>query len=126
MTHDETPDGYTIQTRGLNLWYGDFQALKNVRVDIQQGLITALIGPSGCGKTTFLRCSNRLNERYGNVTTTGEIRTNGARAATSSRVVGASSMGQGSLGYSTIASTSKRDTSTEPPSSPTARAGCVQ
>ena len=74
MTHDETPDGYTIQTRGLNLWYGDFQALKNVQVDIQQGLITALIGPSGCGKTTFLRCSNRLNERYGNVTTTGEIR----------------------------------------------------
>jgi phosphate transport system ATP-binding protein len=74
MTHDETPAGYTIQTRGLNLWYGDFQALKNVQVDIQQGLITALIGPSGCGKTTFLRCSNRLNERYGNVTTTGEIR----------------------------------------------------
>jgi phosphate transport system ATP-binding protein len=74
MTHDEPSDGYTIQTRGLNLWYGDFQALKNVQVDIQQGLITALIGPSGCGKTTFLRCSNRLNERYGNVTTTGEIR----------------------------------------------------
>ena len=74
MTHDEAPNGYTIQTRGLNLWYGDFQALKNVQVDIQQGLITALIGPSGCGKTTFLRCSNRLNERYGNVTTTGEIR----------------------------------------------------
>jgi phosphate transport system ATP-binding protein len=74
MTDDEMPDGYTIQTRGLNLWYGDFQALKNVQVDIQQGLITALIGPSGCGKTTFLRCSNRLNERYGNVTTTGEIR----------------------------------------------------
>jgi phosphate transport system ATP-binding protein len=74
MTPDETPTGYTIQTRGLNLWYGDFQALKNVQVDIQQGLITALIGPSGCGKTTFLRCSNRLNERYGNVTTTGEIR----------------------------------------------------
>ena len=48
--------------------------MKNVQVDIRQGLITALIGPSGCGKTTFLRCSNRLNERYGNVTTTGEIR----------------------------------------------------
>jgi phosphate transport system ATP-binding protein len=74
MTRDETRESYTIQTRGLNLWYGDFQALKNVQVDIQQGLITALIGPSGCGKTTFLRCSNRLNERYGNVTTTGEIR----------------------------------------------------
>jgi phosphate transport system ATP-binding protein len=66
-------DRYSIQTQGLNLWYGDFQALKNVHVDIRAGLITALIGPSGCGKTTFLRCSNRLNERYGNVTTTGQI-----------------------------------------------------
>jgi phosphate transport system ATP-binding protein len=65
---------HSIETRVLNLWYGDFQALKNVQVDIKQGLITALIGPSGCGKTTFLRCANRLNERYGNVTTTGEIK----------------------------------------------------
>ena len=63
----------SIQTRGLNLWYGDFQALKNVDVDIRQGSITALIGPSGCGKTTLLRCINRLNERYVNVTTTGRI-----------------------------------------------------
>jgi phosphate transport system ATP-binding protein len=65
--------GHSIVTRALNLWYGDFQALKNVQVSIRDGLITSLIGPSGCGKTTFLRCSNRLNERYGNVTTTGEI-----------------------------------------------------
>ncbi|MGH9384673.1 MAG: phosphate ABC transporter ATP-binding protein [Vicinamibacterales bacterium] len=69
--HEQT--NYSIQTRGLNLWYGDFQALKNVQVDVRQGSITSLIGPSGCGKTTFLRCANRLNERYGNVTTTGEI-----------------------------------------------------
>lgn len=62
-----------IRTRGLNLWYGDFQALKNVTVNIAQGRITSLIGPSGCGKTTLLRCLNRINERYGNVTTTGEI-----------------------------------------------------
>lgn len=73
MSDGERPFGYSIRTRSLNLWYGDFQALKNVQVDIRQGLITALIGPSGCGKTTFLRCSNRLNERYGYVTTTGEI-----------------------------------------------------
>jgi phosphate transport system ATP-binding protein len=52
---------YSIQTKDLNLWYGDFQALKNVRVNIQQGLITALIGPSGCGKTTLLRSANRMN-----------------------------------------------------------------
>jgi phosphate transport system ATP-binding protein len=64
----------SIETQGLNLWYGDFQALIEVRVRIRQGLITSLIGPSGCGKTTLLRCFNRINERYGNVTTTGEVR----------------------------------------------------
>ncbi|MEN6449866.1 MAG: phosphate ABC transporter ATP-binding protein [Thermoguttaceae bacterium] len=63
----------TVQTRGLNLWYGDFQALRDVNVAIKPGIITALIGPSGCGKTTLLRCFNRINERYGNVTTTGEV-----------------------------------------------------
>jgi phosphate transport system ATP-binding protein len=63
-----------IRTRGLNLWYGSFQALIDVSLDINHGIITALIGPSGCGKTTLLRCFNRVNERYGNVRTTGEIR----------------------------------------------------
>jgi len=73
---DEAPDGIdsiTIQTKGLNLWYGDFQALIDVTVRIRRGIITSLIGPSGCGKTTLLRCFNRINERYGNVTTTGKV-----------------------------------------------------
>ena len=63
---------FCITTRGLNLWYGKFQALINVSLNLKQGLITSLIGPSGCGKTTLLRCFNRVNERYGYVTTTGE------------------------------------------------------
>jgi phosphate transport system ATP-binding protein len=63
-----------ITTRDVCLWYAAFQALKNVTVDIRRGLITSLIGPSGCGKTTLLRCFNRVNERYGYVRTTGEIR----------------------------------------------------
>jgi len=67
-----TPSG--ILTRGLNLWYGSFQALFDVSLDIKEGLITSLIGPSGCGKTTLLRCFNRVNERYANVRTAGEIR----------------------------------------------------
>jgi len=63
-----------ITTRDLNLWYGKFQALHKVSLDIKHGIITSLIGPSGCGKTTLLRCFNRVNERYGYVTTTGEIK----------------------------------------------------
>lgn len=64
---------YSIETEKVNLWYGDFQALINVSIKVVDGLITSLIGPSGCGKSTLLRCFNRVNERYGNVTTTGKI-----------------------------------------------------
>jgi phosphate transport system ATP-binding protein len=68
------PSTFSIETKDLNLWYGKFQALIKVSLQIKHGLITSLIGPSGCGKTTLLRCFNRVNERYGYVTTTGEIR----------------------------------------------------
>ena len=64
---------YSIETRDLDLWYGEFQALKRISLQIKGGIITSLIGPSGCGKTTLLRCFNRINERYGYVTTKGEI-----------------------------------------------------
>ena len=65
---------FSITTKDLNLWYAKFQALKGITVDIKHGIITSLIGPSGCGKTTLLRCFNRVNERYGYVTTQGEIK----------------------------------------------------
>lgn len=65
---------FAIETDNLNLWYGRFQALKDITLRIKPAMITALIGPSGCGKTTLLRSFNRINERYGNVTTTGQIR----------------------------------------------------
>jgi len=65
---------YTITGKDVCLWYGKFQALINVTVNIRQGQITSLIGPSGCGKTTLLRCFNRINERYDYVTTKGEIK----------------------------------------------------
>ena len=64
----------SIQTRDLNLWYGKFQALRNININIRQGQIAALIGPSGCGKSTLLRCFNRINERFTYVKTSGEIK----------------------------------------------------
>jgi phosphate transport system ATP-binding protein len=74
MPPPETLEGEGIETRNLNLWYGDFQALEGVTLSMKRGLVTSLIGPSGCGKTTLLRCFNRVNERYPYVRTTGEIR----------------------------------------------------
>jgi phosphate transport system ATP-binding protein len=69
----EHTNNHAIETRGLNLWYGDFQALFDVDLDVKQGIITSLIGPSGCGKTTFLRSVNRINERIDGVRITGAI-----------------------------------------------------
>ena len=68
----EQPE-YAIETKKLNLHYGDFQALFDVDLKIRSGIITSMIGPSGCGKSTFLRSVNRINERLGYVTTTGSI-----------------------------------------------------
>ena len=62
-----------IQTKGLNLFYSDFHALKNINVTIERNTITALIGPSGCGKSTFLRTLNRMNDLIEGVKITGEI-----------------------------------------------------
>jgi phosphate transport system ATP-binding protein len=64
---------YAVHTSKLSLWYGTFQALFDVDLDIKQGMITSLIGPSGCGKTTFLRSVNRINERLGYVRIEGTI-----------------------------------------------------
>lgn len=62
-----------IRTQKLSLWYGTFQALFDIDLDIKQGVITSMIGPSGCGKSTFLRSVNRINERLGYVRITGSI-----------------------------------------------------
>ncbi len=67
------PSPIAVRTRKLNLWYGTFQALFDVDLEIRQGIITSLIGPSGCGKSTFLRTVNRINDRLGYVRTTGTV-----------------------------------------------------
>ncbi|MDP2652825.1 MAG: phosphate ABC transporter ATP-binding protein PstB [Candidatus Omnitrophota bacterium] len=62
-----------VETKNLNLYYGDFHALKDVTVDIRENYITALIGPSGCGKSTFLRTLNRMNDLIEGVRVEGDI-----------------------------------------------------
>ncbi|KAF5058768.1 Phosphate import ATP-binding protein PstB 3 [anaerobic digester metagenome] len=59
---EEIPGETIIRVREMNFWYDQFQALKNLNLDIRENEITALIGPSGCGKSTFLRCLNRMND----------------------------------------------------------------
>ena len=61
-----------IVTKDLNLWYGDFHALKDVNAAFQTNRITAIIGPSGCGKSTLLRVFNRMNDLIDGVRTGGE------------------------------------------------------
>jgi phosphate transport system ATP-binding protein len=66
-----------IITKNLNMWYGDFQALKNISAGFAEKAITAIIGPSGCGKSTMLRVFNRMNDYIEGVRTTGEVIING-------------------------------------------------
>ena len=51
-----------LLVKDVNLWYGNFQALKNINLNLQENEITAFIGPSGCGKSTMLKCLNRMND----------------------------------------------------------------
>ncbi len=67
-----------IMVRDLELYYGEFHALKKVNMDIQENMVTALIGPSGCGKSTFLRTLNRMNDLIDNVRIEGEVELDGA------------------------------------------------
>ena len=66
-----------ITVRDLSLWYGRTQALKDIRMDMEENSITALIGPSGCGKSTFLKTLNRMNDLVTDVKITGEVKYKG-------------------------------------------------
>ena len=67
------PTAYRIDIRNLDLFYGDFQALKQVSLAIPEHRITALIGPSGCGKSTLLRVMNRMNDLIPGVKIRGAV-----------------------------------------------------
>lgn len=62
-----------ILVNHLNLWYGNFHALKDINMSFEEKAITAIIGPSGCGKSTLLRVFNRMNDLVEGVRTTGEV-----------------------------------------------------
>ena len=68
-----TQNSMKITARGVQVYYGDKQALKDVDVDILDHTVTAFIGPSGCGKSTFLRCFNRMNDTVASARVQGEI-----------------------------------------------------
>ena len=66
--------GQSISVKDANLWYGDFQALKHIDIEIPEKKITAFIGPSGCGKSTFLKCFNRMNDLVAGCRIEGDFR----------------------------------------------------
>lgn len=71
-------DEFKITAKGVDVFYGDTHAIKNVNVEIQNKAVTAFIGPSGCGKSTFLRCFNRMNDTIDICRVTGDIQLDGS------------------------------------------------
>lgn len=72
-TSETNEYGQNISVKNANLWYGDFQAIKNISAEIPEKQVTAFIGPSGCGKSTFLKCFNRMNDLIDGCRITGEF-----------------------------------------------------
>ena len=66
-----------MSARGVNVFYGEKQALFDIDIDIRRNQVTALIGPSGCGKSTFIRCLNRMNDVIASARVTGSIAIDG-------------------------------------------------
>ncbi len=73
ITQQTSENSYAIQARDLSIFYGNFEAVKDVDLDIHLNQITAIIGPSGCGKSTVLRAFNRMNELIPVARTTGKV-----------------------------------------------------
>lgn len=69
--------GNKFEIKDLNLYYGDYHALKNINMNLAENEITAFIGPSGCGKSTFLKCLNRMNDLVEGCKITGYVTLDG-------------------------------------------------
>ncbi|MBE6675020.1 MAG: phosphate ABC transporter ATP-binding protein [Ruminococcaceae bacterium] len=70
----QSPFGQSISVKNASLWYKDFQAIKNISMEIPEKHITAFIGPSGCGKSTLLKCFNRMNDLVEGCVVKGEFK----------------------------------------------------
>jgi phosphate transport system ATP-binding protein len=70
---EKSPQGALLSIENFSLWYGKTQALFQVNMAVEKGLVTALIGPSGCGKSTLLRSINRMNDLIDGIRTSGNI-----------------------------------------------------
>ena len=82
MTQDKIIDSSLrkapkIETKNAHVWYGDFEAIKGIDIEIKPKSVTALIGPSGCGKSTFLRLFNRMNDYVDGFKLEGKIKIDG-------------------------------------------------
>jgi phosphate transport system ATP-binding protein len=73
----DEPKRGAIEISNFNLWYGEKQALFDVQMSLQSGVVTAIIGPSGCGKSTLLRCLNRMNDLIDNLRISGRMTLDG-------------------------------------------------
>lgn len=66
--------GVGIEVKNLNAWFGKFQALQDIEMQIEPGKATAIIGPSGCGKSTYVRCLNRMHETLPDARVQGDVK----------------------------------------------------
>ncbi|HLF72166.1 MAG TPA: phosphate ABC transporter ATP-binding protein PstB [Dehalococcoidia bacterium] len=73
VAEPETQLEIELSVQNLNVWYGHFQALRNVSMEIANEQITAIIGPSGCGKSTLIRCLNRMNDLISSFRAEGSV-----------------------------------------------------
>ena len=71
---DVSNNKYKMITENVNIYYGDFLAVKNVSMKFPERSVSALIGPSGCGKTTFLRCLNRMHDMTKDARVEGKVK----------------------------------------------------
>ncbi len=73
MNEPQAQSGHALEVRNLNFFYGNFQGLRNINLDVVERKVTAFIGPSGCGKSTLLRTFNRMYSLYPGQRAEGQI-----------------------------------------------------